>query len=112
MNITQSTIPNIPPYSPDLGKDIIEYATRNNIPVIDMVNYYCQIYITFSEVEEVKVSLVADQEIENYQKIRFHLKTKSSVDAVLEKEAEFNKIIRKTIPRGSRTHFVLTPQII
>ena len=112
MNITQSMIPDIPPYLPDLEKDIIEYATRNNIPVMDMVNYYSQIYIIFSGVEEVKVSLVSDQEIENYQKIRFHLKTKSSVEAVLEKDAEFNKIIRKTIPRGSRTHFVLTPQII
>jgi|LQYC01.1.fsa_nt_gi hypothetical protein len=111
-SLNESTIADIPSYLPDLEKDIIEYATRNKISIMDLVNYYRQIYAVFSGVEKVKVSLVSDHEIENYKKIRYHFKIKSSVETVLEKEVEFNKSIRKTISRDSRIHFALTPQIV
>jgi len=43
--VNESTIPDIPSYSPDLEKDIIEYASRNKISIMDLLNYYRQKYV-------------------------------------------------------------------
>lgn len=110
----QSTFPSLEPevslYLPDLDKEVLEYGLRNNI-LPDLENYYRQMYKTFERIEEIKITLISDYEMENYHKIRFNLKTKNSVENLLREEAEFKKSIRNLIPRDARTHFVLTTQI-
>ena len=111
----QSTISSLEPelssYLPGLDEEVREYGLRNNI-LPDILNYYRQIYKTFDRIEEIQITLISDYEIENYHKIRFNLKIKSSIENLLRKEAEFKKTIRNLISRESRMNFVLTTQIV
>ena len=95
---------------PDLDEEVLLYCTINNI-LQDISIYYNRLCKIFDNVNEITVSLISDREIENYCKIRFNLKTKSTVEGVLEKEAEFKRITRKLISKDSRSHFILTTQI-
>ena len=107
-SIEQETSPCIP----NLEKAVVDFSVDNGVPIADIVQYYGIINKTFTQIAEVSVTLSSDYEIENYTKIRFSLKSKCSVDEMLECETEFKKTVRSLISRESRANFILTYQIV
>ncbi|HNR11848.1 MAG TPA: hypothetical protein PKJ77_03815 [Thermodesulfobacteriota bacterium] len=108
----RSTTPKKAFHSPQLNKDVVEYAIQNSIPIADIGMYYDLLYRNLSGTQEVEVSLVSDYEIENYCLIGFAVKAKSSIEDLLENEEKFKKVARKLVSRESRAHFVLTLEVV
>ena len=74
--------------------------------------YLTLIYETFQNIEEVRMFLKPDPEIENYENLVFNVKMTDTVENILEQEDAFKKKLFKLIPDDARTNFVLTIQIL
>ncbi|MGQ3684269.1 MAG: hypothetical protein ACUBOA_04540 [Candidatus Loosdrechtia sp.] len=93
-----------------MDKEISDFCEQEKI-ASDVETYYKLILETFQNIEDIKVTLQSDYEIENYRKVRFDVKINDKVDNIIKREKEFRNKIRNLISKDSRSKFVLTFQI-
>lgn len=93
-----------------MGEEISDFCEQEKI-ASDVETYYKLILETFQNIEDIKVTLQSDYEIENYRKVRFDVKINDKVDNIIKREKEFRNKIRNLISKDSRSKFVLTFQI-
>jgi hypothetical protein len=93
-----------------LDKEISDFCEQEKI-TSDVETYYKLILETFQNIEDIKITLQSDYEIENYRKVRFDVKTSDKADNIIKQEKEYKNKIRNLISKDSRSKFVLTFQI-